>query len=346
VGGAEVVGGSCDAGSVIERAVNFERQRRLRCGGCSHEWLVTAEWLDRFNRALEACPECGTDCQGEDRPDFCARPEDTLHDDSTVREFYWYHSSTHENWPDEDFDPAANLTEVSKRRMETMVGRGAVERWAKRQKIKALHIGTYEAAVENMIRRMHDQGSSADDFFLYRVQLRLDCLVEAGVHKEPTDFVGDAHLAEVCGPGVKVLRYVNVHEDPSSISLAIGPAAIHSVQRVSIPLPVDPADAWTLHATARLLDAASRPAQQPKEAFRQLSREMTSVLASEARRLEMEVAATLPLALRERFHVGFDEAYFPEAPAAFPAKLIGMARLVTDPHAVLESLDSQPWRAI
>ncbi|HET7477105.1 MAG TPA: hypothetical protein VFJ97_13920 [Dermatophilaceae bacterium] len=140
---------------MIERSINFERPRRLRCRSCRHKWLVTAEWLDRFNQALVACPVCNTDCRGEDRPDFCADPEDPVHNDSAVRGFHWYHSSTHENWPDSNFDPAARLTADTNRRMEAMgSGVGAVERWAERQKAKALHVGTYEAAIENMFRRM------------------------------------------------------------------------------------------------------------------------------------------------------------------------------------------------
>ena len=37
---------------MIERPINFERPRRLRCGSCRHEWRVTPEWLDRFNQAV------------------------------------------------------------------------------------------------------------------------------------------------------------------------------------------------------------------------------------------------------------------------------------------------------
>lgn len=77
-----------------------------------------------------------------------------------------------------------------------------------------------------------------------------------------------------------------------------------------------------------------------------MRRKTTSALASEARRLEIEIAAGLPLALRERFHVGFDEVGFTSAPTAFPAKLVGLVRLVTHPEEVLDSLAAQPWRAV
>lgn len=335
---------SCDSGTVIERPINFERPRRLRCGSCRHEWRVTPEWLDRFNQALEACPVCGTDCQSEDRPDFCAEPEDPSHDDSAVRGSHWYHSSTHENWPDRKFDPATGLDDVTKRRMEA---RGCgVAAWADRQRTKALHVGTYEAAIENMFRRMNHEGSGGDQFYLYRVQLHPDCLIEPGVHREPTNFVGDAHLAEVCAPGVTVFRYVNVHEDPSNVSLAIDPDAIRAVQRVPVPLPVDATNPWVLTATAQLSDAASQPPPQPKGKLQRWRQREVSALASEARRLELEVAARLPLTLRARFTAGFDEAGFEVVPAAFPMKLVGLARLVLGPRAVLDALDGQRWRLL
>ena len=129
-----------------------------------------------------------------------------------------------------------------------------------------LHIGTYESAIENMFRRMRDQDGSAEQFYLYRVRLSPDCVIEAGVHQEPTDFVGDARLADVCGPGVNTFRYVNTHEDPSSVSLANEVDAIHAVQRILIPLPVQATDSWVTDATSRLLEAASRPALSPKSA--------------------------------------------------------------------------------
>lgn len=143
--------------------------------------------------------------------------------------------------------------------MESMIGVGAVARWANAQKTKALHLGTYEAAIENMLRRMRSQGDASDQFYRYRVLLRGDCEIEPGVSKEPTNFVGDAHLADYCAPGVNVLRYVNVHEDPSSVSLAIDSSAIESVQRIPIPLPLDQRDARVAAAVSRLEHAATIP---------------------------------------------------------------------------------------
>jgi hypothetical protein len=332
---------------VIERTIDFMRRRRMRCGSCQHEWPVTAEWIDRFNQALETCPACGTDCQGEDRPDFCVAPDEPLHNDDVTREHYWYHSSTHSNWPDKDFDPAAGLTEITKRRMETASGpRGAVERWAGRQKSKALHLGSYEAAIENMFRRMRNQGDNGAQFYLYRVQLTRDCVIEPGIHPEPTNWLGDANLADVCRPDVQVLRYVNVHEDPSNVSIAIELNAIHAVQGMAMPLQIDASDTRIVEAIARLRTAASEPPPPPEGKLQRLQWHAPSPLTLEARRLETEISAGLPPYLKDTFSVGFNEADFESNPAIFAVKLIGLAHLVTDPQAILRALDAQPWRKI
>jgi hypothetical protein len=319
----------------------------MRCGSCGHEWHVTAEWIGRFSQALEGCPTCGTDCEGEDRPDFCVEPDEPLRNDDLARKRYWYHSSTHSNWPDKDFDAAAGLTEITKQRMTAMSGkRDAVESWAARQKSKALHLGSYESAIENMFRRMNDQADNDAQFYLYRAQLDPHCVIEPGVHPEPTNWLGDAHLSDVCGQGVHVLRYVNVHEDPSSVSIATELNAIHAVQRIAIPLLVDPDDRWILEAVARLRNAGSESAPSSKGKLQSLRRQPPSRLASEADVLATEVSAGLPQALRDRFGLALNVIDFESNPKAFPAKLLGLTRLVTEPQVVLRGLDAEPWREV
>lgn len=334
-----------EVGSVTEKPICFDRLRHMRCGTCGLEWQVTAEWLERFDQALEGCPVCGTDCRSERRPDFCAEPVTQLNLDCAVRESYWYHSSTHQNWPDKNFDPAAEFTTVTKRRFEAMGL--SVGEWAARQKRKALHVGTYEAAIENALRRLDDHRRAPEQFYLFRVQLTSDCVIEPGVHPEPTDWVGNAYLGEVCAPGSTVLRYVNAHEDPSSVSLALEPAAIRAVQRVPIPLTVDAGEPWVLDATARLVKASSEPPPQPADVCQRWRHLQMSALASEVRRLESEITADLPARLRRRFSTGFNDAGFDAAaPAAFPIKLAGLAHLITDPQSVLQALDLQAWRTV
>ena len=341
------VRGSCEAGLVIERVVDSKRLRGMRCGSCRYEWHANAEWLDRFDQGDEACPECGADCQVEERPNFWAVQDDPSYDDSKVRDTYWYHTSTQANWPDRAFDPTARLTDITKQRMQNIGTDGrALERWAKGQMAKALHLGTYEAAIENMLRRMTDQDGADDQFYLYRVRLSRNAVIEPGVHTEPTNFVGDVQLAEVWAPRVDTFRYVNTHEDPSSVSLSVTLHAIQAVQGIPVPLAVDAAHPWVSDAAARLLDAASLPAPQPKTTLERMRRHMPSALSNEARKLEKEVADTLPLRLRGRFRAGFDAASLTTNPSAFPSKLTGLAQLVRTPLAALDLLDAEPWREV
>lgn len=329
---------------VIERSIDFERSRWMRCGACSHAWIVSSDWLSEVEHAVDACPVCGADRSSDGGAEFCTDPEDPVHDDSAVRGFAWYHSTTHERWPDRYFDPAAGLTADTRYRMEALgFGEGAVERWAERQKAKALHVGTYEAAVENMLRRMQDQADALDQFYLYRVQLEPDCIIQAGVHREPTNWVGDAYLADICAPGTNVLRYVNVHEDQSSVSLAIELSAVRAVQRIPIPLTVDASAPWVASVTQRLIAASCKPMPPAVAGFRGRLAQPMSPLRSEARVIELEAAANLPPALRERINVGFIEDGFVERPSAFPMKVAGIVRLVTEPRSAHDALDAQPW---
>jgi hypothetical protein len=332
---------------VIERAVDFGRLRWMRCGTCGNEWHANAEWLDGFHQGREACLRCGTNCESEARPDFWAAEDDPSRDDSNVRETFWYHTSTHAKWPDRAFDPTSTITDATKRRLQGIGadGRG-LERWAARQKGKALHLGTYEAAIENMLRRMNDQDGAAAQFYLYRVRLRHNASIEPGLHQERANIAGDVQLAELCGAGIDILRYVNTYEDPSSVSLAVGLEAILAVQVSPIPLAVDTADAWVSAAAARLSDAASLPAPEPQSKFERMQRHRPSALSIEASKLEEEVAERLPFGLRDRFHRFFDEKNLTADPAAFPSKLIGLVALVNDPLAVLRSLDEVPWRKV
>lgn len=318
----------------------------MRCAACGNVWPVTADWIHQFEQADAGCPLCRTDCTSEVRPDFCADPDDPVQDDLAVRGWYWYHSSTHESWPDHSFDPIVGMTEETKRRWEAMSGTGAPERWAARQKTKALHVGTYEAAIENMLRRMQDQAGSRDQFYLYRVQLDPDCVVEPGLHREPTNWVGDAHLADVCSPGTTVLRYINVHEDQSGVSLAIEPSAVLAVQRIPIPLTADASDPWIVNANQRLSGAASESLSRRNNVEQRWMRRHTSPRASVAGELEAEIASMFPSFLADRLHVDFDEDEFAADANRYPMKLLGIARLVTDPHAALDALDAQPWRSV
>lgn len=138
----------------MERRIDFWRERQMLCGRCDHRWRVDLDWIDRWEQAREACPGCGMACEHEDSPRVTLDSGDPALDDDTVAQFFWYHTSTQPDWPTRNFDPAAVLTAETRRMMD---GEQRVAAWAARQRAKALHVGTYEAAVHNMLRRIRNQ---------------------------------------------------------------------------------------------------------------------------------------------------------------------------------------------
>jgi hypothetical protein len=78
-------------------------------------------------------------------------------DNEVLPQLPWYHTSTSYDWP----SPAHS--EVPRARLancRTIAGI-PVEQLIEHEISKAVHVGTYEAAIENMLRRMRDQDDSA-----------------------------------------------------------------------------------------------------------------------------------------------------------------------------------------
>lgn len=132
---------------LVDRLPDFHRWRMTRCAACGHKQAFDADWFERWSRGEETCPGCGVDCTAEDATRVEADPADPALDDSLVLSLSWWHTSTHADWPPEDFDPTARLDGTT---LQRMGGDEATERRASRQREKALHVGTYEAAVQNM----------------------------------------------------------------------------------------------------------------------------------------------------------------------------------------------------
>lgn len=113
-------------------------------------------------------------CEHEDAPRVTVDPDDPALDDDRVAVLSWCHASTHPDWPTKGFDPAAALTPETRMRMG---GDVLVTAWAARQRANAPQVGTYEAAVNNMLSRMRDQPNHGRQFYLYRVCLDLEVIV-------------------------------------------------------------------------------------------------------------------------------------------------------------------------
>ncbi|UOQ56362.1 hypothetical protein MUN78_11820 [Leucobacter allii] len=324
----------------MERRIDFSRDRCMLCAGCGREFLVDLGWIDRWEQTEEKCPGCGLTCEHEHAPRVTIAPRDPALDNERVPQFFWYHTSTCPDWPAKHFDPAADLTAETRLRMG---GEEHVAAWTARQRSKALHVGTYEAAVHNMLRRMDDQADSRNQFYLYRVRLRPDVVVREGWLVDPSDWLGDVVLTEVCPSGIDVARYLNYHEDPGGLSLALGRNAIASVQEIAIPLPDAWDGGWAREAIATLESASDVPVP----ATGKLARFMppSSPRATEGRELGRALAGRLPVNLRRQFEsaVSFDEGTDPVPWARRASSLCG---LIVDPQRVLAALDAAEHREV
>ena len=302
--------------------------------------MVGLDWIDRWEQGKETCLGCGTSCEHEDSPRVTVDPGDPALDDEQVARFFWYHTSTHQDWPKKYFDPAATLTRETRLMMG---GEKRVAAWAARQRAKALHVGTYEAAVHNMLRRICDQADHGSQFYLYRVRLKPSVVLRKGWLIDPSDFVGDVVLDEVCPPGIDVARYLNYHEDPGGLSLALGRDVIASVQQVAIPLLDAWDDSWVRDAVAALEDTSETVAP----ATGRLSRFMrpSSPRAVLARELGKAQADRLPVNLQDQFA---SAAAFAEGddPARWARWTSGLFDLFESPGRVLTAVDESERRRV
>ncbi|MFI5724651.1 hypothetical protein [Streptomyces cyaneofuscatus] len=324
----------------MERRIDFWRERQMLCGRCDHRWRVDLDWIDRWEQAEETCPGCGMTCEHEDSPRVTLDSGDPVLDDDRVAQFAWYHTSTQADWPSGDFDSAAVLAAGTGRMMD---GKQRDSACAARQRAKALHVGTYEAAVHNMLRRIRDQADQRSQFYLYRVCLKPSVVVREGWLVDPGNFLGDVRLDEVCPPGVEVARYLNYHEDPGGLSLALGRDAIASVQRIAVPLPDTWDGGWVRDAVAALEGVSGTvvPAAGKQARFMRPS----SPRAVRGRELGAFLAGRLPVNLRDQFA---SAAAFAEGEDAeqWARRTSSLFDLIDDPTRVLTALDQQDPREI
>lgn len=325
----------------MDRPIDFSRKRHMLCGHCGDQHRVSPEWIHSWQRGNERCPGCGITCEHEDRARPTVDPDDPALDDGAVPQLFWYHTSTHSDWPSTSFDPASDLTDQEKRMMG---GAHRVAAWAQRQRAKALHVGTYEAAIHNMLRRIEDQTDAGSQFHLYQVRLRPSAVVREDWIVDPVDFVGDVPLDEVCPPGVDVTRYVNHHEDPSRLSLALGRDAIASVEQVTVPIPGAGDADWQEKAVSALDEAAGMP-HPPAPTLGRMQLFQPSPQAEAARELADELAHRLPPDLHDRIS---SAARFADGtdPTTWARRVSGLVDLVEHPERALTALEAVPVRAL
>lgn len=149
-----------------------------------------------------------------------------------VNELAWYHTSTSPDWPSPRYQQNTRaMLEAGRRRRSTNFGL-ILKMWLTR----ALHVGTYETAIENMLRRMHDEADAHSTFYLHRVALNVEDNQISTLRDENQDKVSKLLIEEMAELGLRAVRYINVYESPGSVSLAIEPGVIEYVQTIALPV--------------------------------------------------------------------------------------------------------------
>ncbi len=320
----------------MDRPVGFYRDRQMRHDRCGHTCIVDLEWYERYREGAHGCPGCGARAAFDDALQFSGDPADPVLDDHFATEVTWFHTSAHQDWPN-PVDFAGALTDETRQ----MMGEESAVRWARRQSGKALHIGTYESAVHNMLRRMSDQGDKGKQFYLFGVRLRPGVAILPGSVIDPSSSFGDVWLDEIAPPEIDVVRYVNVHEDPGGFSAAIRPSAIAATQCLPIPLAAADGDPWVADTAATLQSASTELSPLPAELSRFPFLYRETQRAKAAGEMSSVLAARFPVTMKRQFEsaVRWEDG---DDPAEWARYARSLSALVEDAERVHGELAAQP----
>lgn len=219
--------------TLVERNDGFDYDLRMLCDCGLSSPLSAADYEEGAHQSRMTCVHCGDSIHYGPAVAAVRDVNDPALHDEALHTFAWYHTSTQPDWPSPTF--TADFIEGIDERDLLMPSR---EEYIAHHTSKALHVGTYEAAIENMLRRMNDELDSHSQFYLYRVALRLDSQrINPGYRDENHEIASDISTDELDELNLAAVRYLNVHEAIGTLSLAIAPKSIHAVQRLALPLP-------------------------------------------------------------------------------------------------------------
>lgn len=249
-----------DSLPVEQQLVGFGYNYWFDCVTCHGRVEVEAELfeLQCTSRAdYSVCESCGAAVDVRKQSPTNRDPKGIASLNDYPDRLVWYHTSRYQSWP----DVAAYTADVSaeaRRTAEHFTGYNVERRIATKLSL-AVHLGTYEATIENILRRLEDQDDSdlfETNYWLHRVEINLGA---TDLHPEISDelysMFGDVELAQLQELGARAVRYVNRHEAIGSISLAIDPALVRSVSTIALPVAEAalPETAAAAAATARML---------------------------------------------------------------------------------------------
>ncbi|ALV48103.1 hypothetical protein ASR50_34660 [Streptomyces sp. 4F] len=225
----------------IERQITFGYDFRMRCGICGRSSKLSgADYirLETENHARMECDHCDDSIHFGPLAADLRDQDDPALDDGLLTKLNWYHTSTYVDWPSIDRERDVRATLSTSRARELL---GDPEPYLQAQLDKALHLGTYEAAIENMYRRMRDQDDADSAFYLHRVHISVaSARVAPGYRDETNEAAANISLPELAKLGLDAVRYLNVWEAWGSISLAVRSDVITDIQTIPVPSALGP----------------------------------------------------------------------------------------------------------
>jgi hypothetical protein len=352
---------------LVERPVTFEYGYNMSCPGCPGiTTLTSAEYYSERNGAHVQCAHCGGGIHFGPAVMALRDANDPVLDDQWASGVAWYHTSTDPGWPSSAHLMPPSAVDLLTRVMPS----DDVRRARHAYENKALHLGTYETAIEAMLRRMRDEDDGGAQFYLYRVAMRRrGLIIEQGCRDENSADASQITQSALGEAGA--IRYLNVRESPGSISLAVRREAIGSVQRVSLPVRVVEVTAASslvrevaqIRAQVDRIEATRSADLDPLERLRQradsrrgvpFARSPTPVQSALLDRICQLIADEyLPgvsCPVRADFaaalHAWRSAQEAPVDDVAYISRFVSMARTLTHPEEILRALNEQAVRGL
>ncbi|OZD18342.1 hypothetical protein CH253_17955 [Rhodococcus sp. 06-156-3C] len=177
----------------------------VRCPLCGHRCLVPLTELYGDDRL---CAGCALFVEPGTWETDAIDPEQTSQSVDWITDVAWFHTSTHSEWP----PPEAAARD------------------------RAIHLGTYEAAVDSMFYRMSAMDEAHCPFHLHRVVLPNNVSINPRLGEDRGQMLTGIVDLQVATEGDHHgYRYVNRKEHRGSVSLALDPIVITAVQTVALP---------------------------------------------------------------------------------------------------------------
>lgn len=177
----------------------------VRCPLCRHRCLVPHTELYGDERT---CPGCACFVEPGTWETDAIDLTQTSQSVDWITDVAWFHTSTHSVWP----PPEASARD------------------------RAIHLGTYEAAVDSMFYRMSAMDEAQHAFHLHRVVLPKSVSIDPCLKEDRGQmFTGIVDLRVATEGGHDGYRYVNRKEHRGSVSLALDPNVVTAVQTVALP---------------------------------------------------------------------------------------------------------------